>query len=314
LADTEFSPFEGMVDSCIANQDSQSLLFPQNTANGQDGNMGIDPNTGITGITSAGTVGSEANSSYHSLQVSVEKGMTHGLTFQLSYTYAHALDNGSSFENSGFGGSARGYNQYDQALNYGNSAFDVRHRVVFSPIYIVPSFSGSQFSLRNLALSGWEVSGIVSLAGGFPYDISYGGASSLSLWCSANFQFYACPDVPVQTAPLMRENERLRDPSSGNTTWFNPSTFTDETPGSFGNVGRNRDHGPGINNTNLIVAKNFWLNEERGWKFQMRMESDNVFNHTQFSNPTSQFVSGNFGLISSAAAGRQTQLAAKIYF
>jgi hypothetical protein len=44
------------------------------------------------------------------------------------------------------------------------------------------------------------------------------------------------------------------------------------------------------------------------------MESDNVFNHTQFLNPTANFSSGNFGLVTSAASGRQTQLAAKIYF
>jgi hypothetical protein len=39
-----------------------------------------------------------------------------------------------------------------------------------------------------------------------------------------------------------------------------------------------------------------------------------VANHTQFLNPTANFSSGNFGLVTSAAAGRQTQLAAKIYF
>ncbi len=65
--------------------------------------MGIDPNTGVTGLASAGEVGSYASSSYHSFQASVQKANTHGFVFQLSYTYAHALDDGSSFENSGFG-------------------------------------------------------------------------------------------------------------------------------------------------------------------------------------------------------------------
>ena len=78
-------------------------------------------------------------SNYHSLQANVEKATTHGLSFQLSYTYAHALDNGSSFENAGFGASStRGYNQFAPALNYGDSAFDVRQRLVFSPIYRHP--------------------------------------------------------------------------------------------------------------------------------------------------------------------------------
>ena len=53
---------------------------------------------------------------------------------------------------------------------------------------------------------------------------------------------------------------------------------------------------------------------ERNVSLQMRLESDNVFNHTQFANPTSSFTSSNFGVITSAAAARQTQLALKIYF
>jgi hypothetical protein len=343
LADTEFSPLLGGTASCIANRNNQVLYFPQNQVVGaaDKANMGIDPNTGITGLASAGTVESLASSSYHSLQASIEKAPTHGLLFQLSYTYSHALDNGSSFENSGFGSSgARGYNQFNQALNYGDSQYDVRHRVVFSPIYRVPTFSGSAFSLKNLALSGWEVSGIISLASGFPYDISYAGGTSRSLWCSANWNFYACPDVPVQTGPLTFGDKRTRVPAgksgAGNSVYITNSRstttagvaakttipgFTSGTPalqpepmGQFGNVHRDPYHGPGINNTNMILAKNFMLVPERNISLQLRIESDNVFNHTQFSNPTSGVTSGSLGLIGSAAAGRQSQLAAKFYF
>lgn len=289
----------------------QAFEYPQHTIAGS-----IDPNTGITGFVSVGTVGSLSSSSYHSLQASVEKALTHGLSFQLSYTYAHALDNGSSFENSGFGSNgARGYNQFDQALNYGDSQFDVRHRLVFSPIYIVPySHSSGTFSPRNLVLSGWQISGILSLATGFPYDISYAGGTSRSLWCSASTQFYACPDVPLQTAALVRGNARVRSSSTGYGTWFNASSFAPEPLGAFGDVHRNPYHGGGINNTNMILAKNFMLMPERGVSLQLRMESDNVFNHTQFNNPTSTYGSSTFGFVTGAAAGRQTQLAAKIYF
>lgn len=297
--------------ACISDRNNQSRDYPQNTIAGS-----IDPNTGSTGFTSVGTVGSQSSSSYHSLQASVEKAMTHGLSFQMSYTYAHALDDGSSFENSGFGSNgARGFNQFDKQLNYGDSQFDVRHRLVFSPIYIVPySHSNGTFSMRNLALSGWEISGIVSVASGFPYDVSYAGGTSRSLWCSANFQFYACPDVPLQTGPQVRANPRIRSSSTGNSTWFEPNTYAAEPIGSFGNVHRNPYHGPGLNNTNMILAKNFMLMPERGVSLQLRMESDNVFNHTQFNNPTSTFGSGTFGQITGAVAARQTQLAAKIYF
>jgi Carboxypeptidase regulatory-like domain len=299
---------------CITNRNYQSYFYPEHTIAGS-----IDPNTGIPGFVSVGTVGSGSAGSYHSMQASVEKAMTHGLTFQLSYTYSHALDGGSSFENSGFGESGqRGYNQFFKYLNYGDSAYDVRHRMVFAPIYIVPQFGGSDFSVKNLALAGWEISGIETLASGFPYDVSYAGTTSRSLWCSAGFNFYACPDVPVQIAAIQKEDPRVRNPATGLSTWFNPkASFSAEPIGEFGNTHRNPAHGPGINNTNVIVGKNFILSREHGIRLQVRIESDNVFNHTQFANPTSTFGSGSFGLISAVnttTPSRQSQLAAKIYF
>jgi hypothetical protein len=64
----------------------------------------------------------------------------------------------------------------------------------------------------------------------------------------------------------------------------NTSTFAPEPIGSFGNVARNRYHGPRINNTNFIVAKNFALSSDGVRTLRIRMERDNVFNHTQFLN------------------------------
>jgi hypothetical protein len=308
-----------------ANGSNQMKVYPQNTAYGS-----IDPVTGLTGFTSIGEDGSEGSSSYHALQASVTKAATHGLTFQLSYTYSHALDNGSSFENSGFGSSGRGYNQFVQSLNYGNASFDARQRLVFSPIYISPFKStAAWYSPLNLALSGWQVSGIVTVATGLPFDVSYAGGTSNSLFCASANQFYACPDVPVQNGSLVRVNPRNKTLGAlTGSRWFDNQslTFTPEPIGTFGNTYRNEYHGPGINNTNMILAKNFNLSADGQRKLQLRMESDNVFNHTQFANPGSTvantfnpaatqggFASG-FGQITSAAAARQTQLAAKIYF
>ena len=53
----------------------------------------------------------------------------------------------------------------------------------------------------------------------------------------------------------------------------------------------------------MILAKNFILSSERGISLQLRMESDNVFNHTQFSNPTSTYGSSVFGQISVGSRG-----------
>ena len=296
--------------ACVADRNFQSADYPSHT---------IGNNANLIDI---GEVGSYATSNYNSFQASLTKAATHGLTFQLSYTYAHAMDDASSFENAGFGESgARGWNQYDKGLNYGDSTYDVRHHFVFSPIYIAPLMKGkSAFNPLNLALSGWEVSGILQLATGEPYDISYAGSVSNSLYCSAFVQFYACPDVPVQVAPLVRANPRVRL-SNGYGQYFQKTSFAQEPIGTFGNVHRDPYHGPGSNNTNLILAKNFNVSRDGVVRIQLRMESDNVFNHTEFTNPNSAFAANTnssststFGQISTAANGRQTQLAAKIYF
>lgn len=292
--------------TCIADRNTQAIQFPQNKVGGS------------ALIVEEGEVGSEGSSSYHSAQISLQKAATHGFQFQLSYTFAHALDNGSGFENSGFGGSnGRGYNQYDESLNYGNSSYDARHHFVFAPVYISPLIHGKALSPLSLALSGWQVSGIVTASTGLPYDISYGGGSSRSLYCDDQTpSFYACPDVPEQIAPLKRLNPRNRN-ASGYSPYFDPSSFAPEPIGTFGNISRNKYHGPGYNNTNVVLAKNFILSTSGTLRLQLRLESDNVFNHTNFGNPDGNYNDGTFGQVTTlagSATSRITQLGGKFYF
>jgi hypothetical protein len=319
--------------TCVTNRRTQSVRYPTHSQYGY-----ADPtfNRGQNPFTSIGLVSSISTSNYNSLQLSLNKSLTHGLALQASYTLSHSLDDASSFEGSALGGAPNGrsYNQFVKGLNYGNSTFDVRHRFVIAPIYVVPfKPSGGAFSAYNLLFSGWQLSGIASFATGAPFDVLYGSNSASpgnSLWCSPGpgMSYYACPDIPQQVAPIVRPDIRtmIVNPTTGastNRTAFfktpglflgtSPS-FVDETIGTFGNVSRNKYHGPGINNTNIIIAKNFALSSDNVRYLQLRMESDNVFNHTQFSKPIGSFTTPNFGAITSAAAGRQTQLAVKFYF
>jgi hypothetical protein len=312
MAGAEYSPYLGFTIDCPSNANLESVFFPQNTY------------LGNPLIWDVGQVDSTASASYHSLQANVEKGTTHGLTLQLSYTYAHAIDSGSSFENAGFGeASTRGYNQFAPQLNVGDSNFDVRHRLVISPIYVTPMRHGSAwYSPINLALSGWEVAGITTLATGFPFDVSYAGGSSNSGWCPFYTNYYACPDAPNQVAPIVKLNPRApRNARTGRSAYVAKTSWVNEPIGLFGNTHRDPGHGPGLNNTNMILAKNIYFSEDRARHIQLRMESDNVFNHTQFNNPGTTWndsvlnnSKSTFGFISGAQASRLTQLAAKIYF
>jgi hypothetical protein len=295
--------------TCIADRNTQAINYPGNK-------LANSPN-----IASLGMIGSGANSHYNGLLVSVTKGESHGLIFQLSYTWAHSIDSGSSLENTGFGNSGeRGYNQYQKSFNKGDSTSDARQRLVFSPVYTVPFKHGSSaFSPYNLAVSGWQISGIVTLATGFPYDISFNGGTSRSLWCDAVTDYYVCPDSPNQTGALVLGNPRIRDSSSGHSQWFTntygaTATFTPEVTGFFGNVRRNPYHGPGLNETDAVIAKDLPLGTNHSRYLQVRMESDNVFNHTQFNNPDGNVTDPTFNQITTAAQSRRTQLAAKIVF
>jgi hypothetical protein len=99
--------------------------------------------------------------------------------------------------------------------------------------------------------------------------------------------------------------------------FFNPNAFGLEAIGTLGNAGRNNFHGPGINNTDLALAKEVGFGENR--RLELRVEAFNAFNHTQFRFSSSiisfqDIASGNFGRTLTAAQGRVVQLGAKIYF
>ena len=100
--------------------------------------------------------------------------------------------------------------------------------------------------------------------------------------------FYACPDVPNQIAAV---SSNPRDPGARKRVHWHQRSLSTESQAfqrslsaTFGTSRRDIAHGPGINNTNMILAKNFILFPDRNVSLQLRMESDNVFNHTQFSN------------------------------
>jgi len=206
-------------------------------------------------------------------------------------------------------------------LSYGNSEYDARHRLAAAYGYVVPlpqSWKNNYFV--NEVLGGWNISGITALQSGNPVSIGYVGLNA-SLYCNdASFSFYSCPDTPVTST----FNIHVKNPRAAGHYWFDPSVFSPEPLGTFGNVKRNFFHGPGFNYTNMAVFKNFPLGHADSPRYiQLRLESFNTFNHANFAGPDGNFTDGPlFGQITSVIQpgsgdpqpGRAVQLAAKIYF
>ena len=282
------------------------------------------------GFGSWGTQFTDGTSNYSSLQVNVTKGLSHGLQLITSYTWSHAIDNGSGFENSGF--FTRGTNPFFPNLNVGDSGFDARQRLVIGYLYQIPSLHKIANWAPEKIFGGWKMTGITTFQGGFPINIS-SSSQGRALDCSRVFSFYGCPDNPNQVVASVKtldpRNSSFLSPVAGKVLpnyWFDPSGFA-QVPrciyvagvvqnanvcGQFGNTGRDSLHGPGIDNSDFSFQKDTSITERL--KFQMGLDMFNLFNHTNFNNPSNNVNSGNFGRITSAAPARILQLRFKFNF
>jgi hypothetical protein len=103
------------------------------------------------------------------------------------------------------------------------------------------------------------------------------------------------------------------------TQWFSTSSFANPTAPwnggtGFGSAGKDAVVLPGLFNTNLSLFKTFPLTPSEGAKLEVRFETFNTFNHTEFQNIDNGTSDGNFGQVTSAYDPRTLQLGAKIRF
>jgi hypothetical protein len=314
--------------TCTQLRAEQREYFPQNAAQpsifpGTGGGVIASLPNGLMDYLDVGALGTWGASNYNSFQASLINNTWHGLYFTFAYTYSHALDNGSGLTSEGF--TARGMNNIPgyTSLNYSDSDYDARQRVVVSYDYKVPLLQSmnQNYAIKEI-LGDWHVAGLTVVQDGFPILITDGGTYN-SLWCD-EFAYYGCPDTPnTSTFAFKKFNPRAN--MNGVNQYFNTSTFTQEAVGTFGNIGRNPLHGPGYNYTNMSLYKNLPLGHDAERSVQIMLQAANVFNHPNFSLPDGNYTDGPyfggvFGVKASAdyngdpAAGRTAQIVAKIRF
>jgi hypothetical protein len=235
-----------------------------------------------------------ANSNYNSFQASLERRAS-DVTFLLAYTYAKALDDSSNFNDF--------MNFTNYRLSRGLSNFDVKHNLVGSYSWAVPfnrAFAGAPKRLTE----GWTINGITRFATGFPIPIRQSNGD-ISLTGSNS-------DNPNLVGAITILDPRNLDANGGN-RYFLASAFQENTVlGTFGTSPRRFFHGPGIINTDFGMSKRTRITESMA--FEIRGEFFNIFNHTQFSNPSGNISSSRFGLVSSARDPRIGQVSAKFYW
>ncbi len=236
---------------------------------------------------------SVGNSSYNGLQASASKRFHHGLTILANYTWSKSIDEGSN------DGSAPS-NPFNIRNDRAVSDFDVAHRFIASFVWQLPGAGIHNAFARGVA-GGWELNGIVTLQSGLPFSVTSGVDNSQSGVNADRANLVGDPYLNGSRPEAQVLHE-----------YFNTAAFTLNPVGTFGNAGRNILFGPGMENIDFGLLKNFAVRER--YKVQFRAEAFNLFNHPNFNNPAASFSSSNFGIITSAGAPRVIQLALKAMF
>ena len=222
---------------------------------------------------------SDGTASYHALQFSAQKRLTHGLNGLLSYTWGHSIDTvGQSF-----GGGADGPLPQDPLNRFasrGSSPFDIRHRLTIAWNYALPG--------------GWQVNGINTFQSGLPFTPTLNATT-------------------INTGTGQRP-DRIDDGKVSNPTvdrWFDTSAFTTPAQFTYGNAGRNLLYGPGRVNFDFSLFRKF--RQRRLESF--RCGIFNLLNTAQFDLPNASIGASQAGMITSiVGTPRQIQLGAKLVF
>jgi hypothetical protein len=250
---------------------------------------------------------SNETASYHSLQISASRPLTHNLMLNGFYVLSHSFQ---SVNESAIGqATAQDFDNLWEER--GPTDNDRRHVASISGMWNIDYYKGSNFFMKQV-VNGWTISPIVSLQSGAPFTITTGSNKNFD---SANANR---PDlVPGVSAFLSPHRGR----SIAAAEWFNTTAFTPNGPGVTGGIGPGgadgnapRDYlrAPGYRDIDLGLLRDFRF--ERGIVFQIRGEATNAFNLVSLNAPTATLSSGNDGKISGAASPRLIQVGARLTF
>jgi hypothetical protein len=252
----------------------------------------------------------DGNTNYNGLLVSLTQRYSKGVTYGLSYTFSK---NFSDYVDNLTGGSTPA-NAYNYSLERSFSPFDVTHRFVGYGAWELPFGKGRALLNRggvlNQVAGGWQLNMIVTLETGTPFSVTApdnsqtGGNHQSRANCIGNPYAGATTD-PSQFAG-----------SGAPGFYLNPAAFAIPAAGTFGNCAPRAFHGPGIQNVDASVFKDFPITER--FRLQFRTELFNAFNHANFNNPNSSVSPssiGSFGRsFSTVTDPREIQFSLKLYY
>ena len=174
------------------------------------------------------SIESDANSTYHSLQLQLIKRFSRGVQFTTAYTWSHAIDEVSDIFDLA-GGRALPQDSFSRRAERESANFDVRHRFVYSLIWDLPIFEQSKF------FGGWQLASIGTFQTGQPYSVLF--------CCDLNLD----GNLTERVEPDPTANPPVKDVTT---------------------AARNTYRAPGVTKVDLAVNKHFRFNERQKLEFR----------------------------------------------
>ncbi len=240
--------------------------------------------------------GAGVSSNYNSLQVSLRKRFSYGLSFGASYTWSKTLNYGDAPASFTIPAYLR--------RNYGPAGYDRAQMLVVNHTWELPFGTGRQLLNRGMAsrlVGGWQLNGILMLDSGTPVNITTDAGPCA---CPGNGNFANVAGTPHTIGGV-----------GPGQFWFTRSAFAVPAANTFGNGGRNTVRGPSLHNYDFSVFRNVKFTEFMNLQF--RAEFYNLTNTPQFANPSGSVSSAAFGQITSTLNGageRNVQFGMRLTF
>ncbi|MEN3336806.1 MAG: hypothetical protein V7647_482 [Acidobacteriota bacterium] len=232
-------------------------------------------------------------SSYHAAFVRGQKRFAGGFSLLTHYTFSRYMDDAESANEYGNAGSYM--DAYRRSLDWARSASDVPHHFVLTVVYEVPAVSRHRYA--NALLGGWKIGLLQTMQSGPPFTV-------LTTANTTN----AFPAGPLR--PDLAGSPALPSSDRSLARWFNTAAFANPAPFTFGNSPRSVLRGPGLVTTDLNLEKRISLPGARS--LDLRVETYNLLNRTNFNIPGFTLGAPDFGAISSARPARTLQLGVRV--
>ena len=244
-------------------------------------------------------------SNYNALQIGVTKRMSYGLQLTGSYTWSHALDEGSGLQLF-----YNGNNPLNPSSAYGNAGFDRTHVFTLSYLYQIPNLAKSH-GFFSQVVNGWGFSGMTVAESGQPYSIYDFSGDVASQYWGAGDDFITNPTLAIPGGnvhsvqlqgttgvnpgkPVLNGGAfgiNINAPGTKGVPPCGPTTgggtACDYSETGYSGVGRNIFRGPFQTRFDFDLFKYFKLSE----RFTLRYDAQffNLFNHPSFDAAVNNF-------------------------